>query len=105
MSNEPITVTYSLEEVLTRLEQKIDRRFEQLEQKIDNLQQDVTDFKVGQARLEERLTGEIKALEEKVDGISKRLDYQEFINRGVIVGLILAFLAGLAKVFGFYGNP
>ncbi len=104
MNNEPITVTYSLEEVLTRLEQKIDSRFEQLEQKIDNLQQNVTDLKVGQAQLEKRLTGEIKALEEKVDGISKRLDYQEFINRGVIVGLILAFLAGLAKVFGFYGK-
>ncbi|MGK7943513.1 MAG: DUF4164 family protein, partial [Microcystaceae cyanobacterium] len=89
MNNEPVTVTYSLEEVLTRLEQKIDSRLEQLEQKIDSLQQDVTELKVGQARLEERLSGEIGTLEEKVDGISKRLDYQEFINRGVIVGLIL----------------
>ena len=101
MSNEPVTVTYSLEEVLTRLEQKIDsrfaqidQRFAQVEQKIDSLQQDVTDLKVGQARLEE-----------KVDGISKRLDYQEFINRGVIVGLILAVLAGLSKIFGLIGNP
>ncbi len=90
MSNESVTVTYALEEVLARLEQKI-----------DSLQQDVTDLKVGQ----ERLSGEIKTLEEKVDGIAKRLDYQEFINRGVVVGLILAVLAGLAKLFGLISNP
>ncbi len=92
--NEPVTVTYSLEEVLKRLEDKLDNNQKEVNQKLDNLQKDVTDLKVGQARLEE-----------KVDGISKRLDYQEFINRGVIVGLIIAVLAGLAKIFGLYGNP
>jgi predicted nuclease with TOPRIM domain len=93
MSNEQGTVTYSIADILGQINQKLEKIDERL-----------TSLEIGQARLEERLSGEIKALDEKVDGIAKRLDYQEFINRGVIVGLILASLAGLAKIFGFYGN-
>ena len=39
-----------------------------------------------------------------MDGLGKRLDYQEFINRGVIIGLIVAVLGSLAKMLGFIGN-
>ncbi|MGK7956218.1 MAG: hypothetical protein AB4063_13365 [Crocosphaera sp.] len=81
--NEPTTVTYELTDVLKRIENKL-----------DTMQKDLTDLKVGQARLEE-----------KVDGLGKRLDYQEFINRGVLIGLIVALLGGLAKMFGWIGNP
>ncbi|MEL4893989.1 hypothetical protein [Crocosphaera sp. Alani8] len=81
--NEPTTVTYDLTDILKRIENKL-----------DTMQKDLTDLKVGQARLEE-----------KVDGLGKRLDYQEFINRGVIIGLIVALLGGLAKMFGWIGNP
>ncbi len=81
--NEPATITYDLAEVLKRIENKL-----------DTMQKDLTDLKVGQARLEE-----------KVDGLGKRLDYQEFINRGVLIGLIVALLGGLAKMFGWIGNP
>ncbi len=134
MNQEPITVTYSLEDVLLRLERNIDQRFEQLEQKfdrrfeqidrrfeqleqkfdqkfeqleqkfdkkfeqlekkIDQLQEDVNDLRAKQA-----------ALTEKVVGLDKRLENQEFVSRGILVGLILAFLAGLAKLFGIIGNP
>ena len=81
--NEKTTVTYDLTDVLKRIENKL-----------DTMQKDLTDLKVGQARLEE-----------KVDGLGKRLDYQEFINRGVLIGLIVALLGGLAKMFGWIGNP
>ncbi len=77
MSQTPITITYSLEEVLG-----------QINQKLDNLQKDVTDIKIGQAKLEV-----------EVKGISKRLDNQEFINRSVIVGFVLAVAAGVVKLF------
>ncbi|MGB5769721.1 MAG: hypothetical protein WBM32_07615 [Crocosphaera sp.] len=106
--NEPVTVTYSLEEILKRIEDKLDsnqkdvnhkldtlqKDFEQkldtfqkevkqeikdVNTKLDNIQKDVTDLKIGQVKLEE-----------KVDGLGKRLDYQEFINRGVVIGLIVA---------------
>lgn len=90
MSQTPITVTYSLEEVLGEIKQSI----KDVNQKLDNIQKDVTDLKVGQARLEE-----------KVDSIGKRLDYQEFISRGVLIALIVAVLGGLAKILGFVGNP
>ncbi|WP_107669173.1 DUF4164 family protein [Cyanothece sp. BG0011] len=110
--NEPVTVKYSLEDILKKIDDKLDRmeeastqRFEKLEsklesnqrdvnQKLDTLQKDVTDLKVGQAKLEE-----------KVDGLGKRLDYQEFINRGVLIGLMVALLGGLAKMLGLIGNP
>ena len=121
--NEPITVRYSLEEILKRLEGKIDK----IDEKIDKMDERIGHLEVGQARLEEKLSGEIKTLDEKlsgdiksldikftgeiktldikVDGISKRLDNQEFLNRGVLIGLIVALLGGLAKMFGWIGSP
>ncbi|MGB5596437.1 MAG: shikimate dehydrogenase, partial [Crocosphaera sp.] len=71
--NEPVTVTYSLEEMFSRLEQKIDNNQRELNHKLETLQKDVTDLKVGQARLEEKLTGDIKALDTKVQGMDNRL--------------------------------
>ncbi|MDJ0842734.1 hypothetical protein [Crocosphaera sp.] len=131
--NEPVTVKYSLEDILKKIDDKLDRmeeastqRFEKLESKLESnqrdfeqkldtlqkdvnqkldsfqrdvnqklatLQKDVTDLKGGQAKLEEN-----------VEGLTKRLDYQEFINRGVVIGLIVALLGGLAKMLGFIGN-
>ena len=99
-----ITIEQDLKEVLGEINQKlghlqddIDQRFDRIQididQRFDRIQGDVTDLKVGQARLEE-----------KVDGLGKRIDNQEFISRGVLIGLLVAVLGGLAKVFGFVGN-
>jgi DNA anti-recombination protein RmuC len=137
MSQTPITVTYSLEEILTRLEdrmitrfseieqkfdrrldeveqkfdkrldemeqkfdkridgveQKFDKRLDEIDKKLDILQNDGVDLKVGQAKIEE-----------KVEGLAKRIDNQEFVSRGILVGLIIAILGGTAKLFGFIGN-
>ncbi len=90
MTQEPATVTYSVAEILTEIKGSI----KEVHQKLDKMDERLTHLEVGQARLEE-----------KMDGLAKRLDNQEFINRGVLVGLILAFLAGLAKLFGLVGNP
>jgi predicted nuclease with TOPRIM domain len=115
MSQSPITVTYSLEEILGEIKQsiksldqrfdKIDERFDKVDQRLDKMNERLTHLEIGQARLEERFSGDIKTLEEKVDGVSKRIDNQEFVSRGILVGLILAFLAGLAKFFGIVGTP
>ncbi len=78
-------IEYDLKEILTRIE----GRFDKLEDKIDKIGEDITDLQVN-----------VGVLSEKVEGITKRLDTQEFINRGVIIGLILAVLGGFAKVFG-----
>ena len=47
--------------------------------------------------LEGELKGDIKALDAKIDGIAKRLDTQEFINRSVVVGVVLALIVGVVK--------
>ncbi|WP_427157547.1 hypothetical protein ACQFX9_18520 [Aliinostoc sp. HNIBRCY26] len=110
MSQTPVNVTYSLEEILG-----------QINQKLDTLQKDVTEIKIGQVKLEAELKGdiksletefkgdikalkaelkgEIKALDTEVKGICKRLDTQECINRFVVVGFVLALKAGVIKLF------
>lgn len=97
-----------------------------IDQKLDNLQKDVTDIKIAQTKLEgkvealdEKFTSKIKGLDEKftskidgldekftskIDGLDTRLGNQEFLNRAVVVGLLLAILGGLAKLFGFTNN-
>jgi chromosome segregation ATPase len=114
------TVTYSIEDILARIEDKIDARFEKVDRQLTEINQRLTKLEVGQAELsgdikalDERLSGEIKALDErlsgdiktlsaKVDGLGKRLDNQEFLNRGVVVAVLAALIAGGAKLFGFF---
>ena len=114
MTNTP---TYTLEEVLSRFEQKMDRRFAEIDQKIDRqfsevnqklekIDERLTKLEIGQAllsgeikALDEKFTGEIKTLDEKVSGISKQLDNQEFISRGILVSVIIALIGGAGKLF------
>jgi chromosome segregation ATPase len=125
MSNEQSTVTYSLEQVLTRLENKIDsrfeqidrkfeqlenkidnrfeqidRKFEQLEQKIDHLQQDVTNLKVGQVRLEE----DYKNLREDVQELKGSSKAQIWTLIGILLTAIASFSIAVVR-FVFLGNP
>ena len=92
MSDE--TVTYSLEAILTRIESKIDRIDERL-----------TKLEIGQAELKAELKGDIKVLDEKIEGLTTRVGYQEFTNRGILIALVVAVLGGAAKLFGFFPNP
>ena len=96
MSNE--TLTYSLEAILTRIESKIDRIDERL-----------TKLEIGQAELKAELKGDIKALDERltaeIKGLTTRVGYQEFTNRGILIAFVVAVLGGAAKLFGFFPNP
>lgn len=101
MSQAPVTVTYSLEEVLGKIDNKLDNIQKDINGKLDNihddikdLRKDVNELKIGQARLEE-----------KVGGLGKQVQNQEFINRGILVALIVALVGGAAKLFGWVGNP
>ncbi len=40
-----------------------------------------------------------------MNGLSKRLENQEFVNRGILVALVVAILGSLAKLLGWVGNP
>lgn len=134
MNQEPVTITYSIEDILLRLERNINQRFEQLEQKFDQRFEQIDrrfeqleqkfdkKFEQLEQKLDKKFDELVKKIErlqedvndlrakhagltEKIGGLDKRIENQEFVNRGVVVGLILAFLAGLAKLFGIIGNP
>lgn len=128
MTTNPTTLTYTLEDFLSRFELKMDRQFSEVNQKLEKIEDRLTKLEIGQAEisgeikaldeklsgeiraLDEKLSGEIKALDnkfsgeiktlgEKVNGLGKRLDNQEFINRGVLVSVIIALIGGAAKLF------
>ncbi|MCZ8090224.1 DUF4164 family protein [Flavobacterium sp.] len=128
MSNE--TVTYSLEAVLTRIESKIDSlekrmdekidslekrmdekidslekrmndRFDKVDERFDKVDERLTKLEIGQADLK----GDTKVLDEKIEGLTVRVAYQEFTNRGILIALVVAVLGGAAKLFGFFPNP
>ncbi|MGV2390534.1 MAG UNVERIFIED_CONTAM: DUF4164 domain-containing protein [Microcystis novacekii LVE1205-3] len=110
MSNE--TVTYSLEAVLTRIESKIDslekrmdERFDKVDERFDKVDDRLTKVEIGQAELKGELKGDIKVLDEKIEGLTARVAYQEFTNRGILIALVVAVLGGAAKLFGFFPNP
>jgi hypothetical protein len=106
------TIETDLKEILSEFKQE----FVKINQRLDKIDETVTDLKVNQVRMEERLSGQINLLDErlsgqinlldeKVSGLGKRIDNQEFTNRGILIGLIVVVLGGAAKVFGFLPNP
>ena len=149
MTTNPPILTYTLEEILSRLDQKIEKQFAEVNQKMDrqfaevnqkmdrqfaevnqkldrqfaevnqkmdrqftevnqkftevNKKLETIDGRLNKLEISQaELSGEIKTLEEKVSGIDKRLDNQEFINRGVLVAVIIALISGVVKLFGFF---
>ena len=91
------TVEIKLEDILVSIQKDL-----------KEIRDDLTDLKVSQAEikgeiktLDEKLSGQVKALDEKVTGIGKRLENQEFLNRGILAALIVALIAGAAKLFGW----
>jgi len=103
LSNE--TVTYSLEAVLTRIESKIDSLEKRMDERFDKVEDRLTKVEIGQAELKGELKGDIKVLDEKIEGLTARVGYQEFTNRGILIALVVAVLGGAAKLFGFFPNP
>ncbi|MEB3120521.1 MAG: hypothetical protein VKL41_04795 [Snowella sp.] len=71
----------------------------------------ITDLKVNQVRMEERLSGQMATLDEKVSGIDKRLDIIESRVNGLtgwLIGVLFALVGGLLGILGkitFFPNP
>ena len=71
----------------------------------------ITDLKVNQVRMEERLSGQMATLDEKVSGLDKRLDIIEGRVNGLtgwLIGVLFALVGCLLGILGkitFFPNP
>ena len=68
----------------------------------------ITDLKVNQVRMEERLSGQMATLDEKVSGIDKRLDIIESRVNGLtgwLIGVLFALAGGLLGIRQNYFFP
>ncbi len=96
-----VTIEQDLKEYLDQKFSSFEQRFNKIDQKLEKMQEDITDLKIGQIRLEGEikrvetdLKGEVKIVEEKVERIGKRMEFQEFVNRGVLIGNFPPFKGG-----------
>ncbi|NCS22856.1 MAG: DUF4164 family protein [Microcystis aeruginosa G11-06] len=80
---------------------KIDSLETRMDERFDKVEDRLTKLEIGQADLK----GDIKVLDEKIEGLTVRVGYQEFTNRGILIALVVAVLGGAAKLFGFFPNP
>ena len=89
MSNTPIQITTDLSEVLGKINQKL-----------DNLQKDVTDLKIGQARLE----SDVSSLKEDVKELKGSSKAQIWTLIGIlgtaVIGIVIRFV-----ITSFPSNP
>ena len=95
-----------LAQILNKLDGKIDR----IDDRLGKLEIGQVEIKGEIKALDERLSGQIKALDERLSGEIKALDAKteqlntrvgnvEFGIRGVLVGIAVAVLGGLAMFF------
>lgn len=90
---------------LGKILEKIDSRLERIEENLNALKVSQAEIKGEIRSLDEKLSGQIKTLDEKVTGLGKRIENQEFTNRGILVAVIIALIGGAAKFFGVFPNP
>ncbi|MGB5596211.1 MAG: shikimate dehydrogenase [Crocosphaera sp.] len=106
--NDPVTVTYSIAEVLKRIEDKIDKQQDKIDsnqkevnQKLDKINERLTNLDVGVATLTEKTNGMDKRLEKVeseqaviVKAISDLQGFRSLILP-VIVGGMSAIIGGI----------
>lgn len=112
------TVEFDLKELLEKLDSKIDKlgsnlntKLEKLDSKIDKLGSDLnTKIDKLSDKVDDvsddinKLNVTVTRLDEQVANAVKRIDSIEFANRAVSIGLLIAVLGGLAKLFGLAGT-
>ncbi|MDJ0511218.1 MAG: hemolysin XhlA family protein [Crocosphaera sp.] len=109
--NEPVTVTYSIGEVLKRIEDKIDSNQKQFKEDVKELKQDIKDVNTKLETLntkvnniEVKLTGietEVKNLKEDVTELKGSTKAQIWTLIGILVTAVSGFIVAVAR-FVFY---
>ncbi len=77
---------------------KVDSKFEKLSDDVNSIKVDIAILKEGQNSLNQRIDDVNKRIDDTQTSINKRLDNLDFLARTVIGGVVLALLAGLAKL-------
>ena len=91
---------------INAIDEKLTGKINALDEKLSGQINAVDEKLSGQIHaVDEKLSGKINALDEKVTGFGKRLENQEFTNRGILIALVVALIAGAAKLFGWLPNP
>jgi hypothetical protein len=94
MSQTPVTVTYSLEEVLGQINQKLDR-----------LQKDVTDIGVRLVKVETKLDAEIEVLKTDIKEIKGSQKAQIWTLIGILMTAVGGFLVAVGRFVLATPNP
>lgn len=94
MSQTPITVTYSLEEVLG-----------QINQKLDHLQKDVTEIGVRLVKVETKLDTEIEVLKTDIKEIKGSQKAQIWTLIGILITAVGGFLVAVGRFVLTAPNP
>lgn len=98
----------TLDQRIDILDKKIDAQTADFDKKIEALDKQMqigfTEIKGEFKRLDVDLRRVEETFASKIDGMNKRVDTQEFFNRGVILAAIGGTLGAVAKVL-FFPNP
>jgi hypothetical protein len=93
MSQTPITVTYSLEEIL-----------KQINTKLENLQKDVTDISVRLVKVETKLDTEIEVIKTDIKEIKGSQKAQIWTLIGILITAVGGFLVAVGRFVLFTPN-
>jgi chromosome segregation ATPase len=123
----PLTIETDLKDIFNKIDQRLERMEQgqnELKLSVSELSSEIkgintelkgeikgldtgikslnTELKGEIKSLSSEVKGDIKGLDIKVDGLSKRVDNQEFLLRGIFGGLLLIILGGAAKMFSIF---
>ena len=85
------------------LDEKLSGQIKALDEKLSGQIKTVDERLSGQIKtVDEKLSGQIKTLDAKVCQIDTRIGNQEFLNRGIFAGLIIALLGGSIGAFNLF---
>ncbi len=102
--NEPVTVTYSIGEVLKRIEDKIDSNQKQFKEDIKDVNTKLETLNTKVNNIEVKLTGietEVKNLKEDVTELKGSTKAQIWTLIGILVTAVSGFFIAVAR-FVFY---
>jgi chromosome segregation ATPase len=108
MTQNPTTVTYSLEEILKEINSKLDNNQKEINQRFDKIETDITDLKIGQARLEVEVRTEVAGLKTEITGIKediKEIKGSQLAQIWTLIGVLATAVLGTVIRFVITALP